>query len=73
MGAVYTQLSLQERRKIEDWWHAKVPVVEMARAMKRHKSTIFREIKRCNVPGDFPTSTGQATDIISAMGTATSG
>ncbi|MDD9727703.1 hypothetical protein PVV74_19840 [Roseovarius sp. SK2] len=24
MGAVYTQLSLQERRKIESWWHAKV-------------------------------------------------
>ena len=46
MGAVYTQLSLQERRKIEGWWHAKVPVREMARALKRHKSTIFREIKR---------------------------
>ncbi len=46
MGAVYSQLSLQERRKIEDWWHAKVPVMEMARVLKRHKSTIFREIKR---------------------------
>ncbi|QFU00006.1 hypothetical protein FIU85_21975 (plasmid) [Roseovarius sp. THAF8] len=46
MGAVYTQLSLQERRKIESWWHAKVPVREMARVLKRHKSTIFREIKR---------------------------
>ena len=46
MGAVYTQLSLQERRKIEDWWHAKVPVREMARVLRRHKSTIFREIKR---------------------------
>lgn len=28
------------------WWHAKVPVREMARVLKRHKSTIFREIKR---------------------------
>ena len=46
MGAVYTQLSLSERRKIESWWHAKVPVSEMARVLKRHKSTIFREIKR---------------------------
>ena len=46
MGAVYSQLSVQERRKIEDWWHAKVPVREMARVLKRHKSTIFREIKR---------------------------
>ena len=46
MGAVYSQLSLKERRKIETWWHAKVPVAEMARVLKRHKSTIFREIKR---------------------------
>lgn len=46
MGAVYSQLSLQERRKIESWWHAKVPVREMARVLNRHKSTIFREIKR---------------------------
>ncbi|WP_417258152.1 helix-turn-helix domain-containing protein, partial [Celeribacter sp.] len=42
MGTVYTQLSLQERRRIEDWWLAKVPVAEMARVLKRHKSTIFR-------------------------------
>lgn len=46
MGAIYTQLSMQERRRIESWWHAKVPVAEMARVLKRHKSTIFREIKR---------------------------
>lgn len=46
MGTVYTQLSLQERRRIEDWWLAKVPVAEMSRVLKRHKSTIFREIKR---------------------------
>ena len=46
MGAVYTQLSLKERRRIEDWWHAKVPVRKMARVLSRHKSTIHREIKR---------------------------
>ena len=46
MGTVYTQLSMHERRRSEDWWHAKVPVREMARVLKRHKSTIFREIKR---------------------------
>ena len=46
MGAVYTQLSLRERRRIEDWWHARVPVREMARVLKRSKSTIHREIKR---------------------------
>lgn len=46
MGTVYTQLTIQERRRIEDWWHAKVPVAEMARVLKRHKSTIFRELSR---------------------------
>nr|WP_170432546.1 helix-turn-helix domain-containing protein [Ruegeria arenilitoris] len=46
MGAIYTQLSLSERRRIEDWWHAKVSVAEMARVLKRSKATIHREIKR---------------------------
>lgn len=46
MGAVSTQLCLKERRRIEDWWHAKVPVREMARVLNRSKSTIQREIKR---------------------------
>ena len=44
MGAVYTQLSITERRRIERWRHAKVPVDEMARVLKRHKSTILRKI-----------------------------
>ena len=46
MGAVYTQLSIEERRRIERWRHAKVPVREMARVLKRSKATIHREIKR---------------------------
>lgn len=46
MGAVYSQLSITERRKIERWRHAKVPVNEMARALGRCRSTIFRELKR---------------------------
>ena len=46
MSAKYTQLSLEERRKIERWRHAKVPVNEMARVLKRHRSTIFRELRR---------------------------
>ena len=46
MGAVYSQLSLDERRKIERWRHARVPVDEMARVLKRCRSTIFRELKR---------------------------
>lgn len=46
MGSKYTQLSLEERRKIERWRHARVSVNEMARVLKRHRSTIFRELKR---------------------------
>jgi IS30 family transposase len=46
MGAVYKQLSITERRRIERWRHAKVPVDEMARVLKRCRSTIFRELKR---------------------------
>ena len=46
MGAIYTQLSITERRKIESWRHAKVPVNEMAGVLKRCRSTVFREIRR---------------------------
>ncbi|PRZ40967.1 IS30 family transposase [Tritonibacter scottomollicae] len=46
MGAVYTQLSIEERRRIERWRHAKVPVNEIARVLKRSKATIHHEIKR---------------------------
>ncbi|MBY6159212.1 helix-turn-helix domain-containing protein [Pseudooceanicola nitratireducens] len=46
MGAVYTQLSIEERRRIERWRHAKVPVREMARVLQRSKATIHLELKR---------------------------
>lgn len=46
MGAVYSQLSLSERRRIERSRAAKVPVNEMARILKRCRSTIFRELRR---------------------------
>lgn len=46
MGTVYSQLSITERRRIELWRLAKVPVNEMARALRRCRSTIFRELKR---------------------------
>ena len=42
----HTELDLRERRAIEDMLNAKMPAREMARVLKRHKSTIFREIKR---------------------------
>lgn len=34
MGAVFSQLSIEERRRIERWRYAKVPVREMARVLK---------------------------------------
>ena len=46
MGTTYTQLNIMERRRIERWRHAKVPVDEMARILKRCRSTIFRELRR---------------------------
>ncbi|PSK86305.1 helix-turn-helix protein [Limimaricola soesokkakensis] len=46
MGRVYAQLALEERRKIERWRHARVSVTEMARILQRHRSTIFRELRR---------------------------
>jgi len=46
MGTTYKQLSITERRRIERWRHAKVPVDEMARVLNRCRSTIFRELKR---------------------------
>ncbi len=45
-GAVYSQLSITERRKIERWRHAKVPVNEIACVLGRCRSMIFRELKR---------------------------
>ena len=46
MGTVYKQLSITERRRIERWRHAKVPVDEMARVLRRCRSTMSRELKR---------------------------
>ena len=46
MGTTYTRLSITERRRIERWRHAKVPVDEMAGVLRRCRSTVFRELKR---------------------------
>jgi len=44
---VYTQLSMQRRRRIEGWWHAKVPVAEIAAGIEPPGSPrSFGEIKR---------------------------
>jgi IS30 family transposase len=45
----HTELSLRERRAIEDMLNAKVPVSEIAVEIGRHRSTVYREIKRMSV------------------------
>lgn len=42
----HTELDLRERRAIEDMLNAKVPVSKIAAEIGRHRSTVYREIKR---------------------------
>ncbi len=42
----HTELDLRERRPIEDMLNAKMPVSKIAAEIGRHRSTVYREIKR---------------------------
>ena len=42
----YSHIDLDERRKIERWRSAKVSIDVIAEKLGRHRSTIFRELKR---------------------------
>ncbi|MDF9301957.1 helix-turn-helix domain-containing protein [Tritonibacter mobilis] len=42
----HTELDLRERRAIEDMLNTKVPVSMIAAEIGRHRSSIYREIKR---------------------------
>lgn len=42
----HTELDLRERRAIEDMLNARVPVNDIAAAIGRHRSTVYREIER---------------------------
>ncbi len=46
MKRTYSQLDLDERRKIERWHHAGMAVDTIAEKLGRHRSTIFRELAR---------------------------
>ncbi len=46
MSRCYTQITLADRRRLHHLVAAKVPINEMARQLGRHRSTIYREIKR---------------------------
>ncbi|MBU2357890.1 MAG: helix-turn-helix domain-containing protein, partial [Alphaproteobacteria bacterium] len=39
----HTELSLRERRTIEDMLSAKIPVTEIAAEIGRHRATVYRE------------------------------
>ena len=42
----HTELDLRERRRIEDMLNAKMPVSKIAAELGRHRSSVYREIKR---------------------------
>lgn len=46
MSGCYTQLTLADRRLLHRLVDQKVSVNEMARRLGRHRSTIYREIRR---------------------------
>ena len=46
MGHIYCQLDLFERRKLERYYAAGLSVARIAEHLGRHRSTIFRELKR---------------------------
>ncbi|KAB2703736.1 IS30 family transposase [Brucella intermedia] len=46
MSRCYSQLTLADRRQLHHLVERKVPINEMARQLGRHRSTIYREIRR---------------------------
>lgn len=46
MPRSYVHLSLEDRRRIAHWHDAKMPVLEIAEHLGRHRATIHRELKR---------------------------
>ena len=46
MANSFVQLSLEERRTLSHLHFNKTPVAKIARIMQRHRSTIYREIRR---------------------------
>lgn len=46
MPRSYVHLSIEDRRKIARWHDARMPVLEIAQRLGRHRATIHRELKR---------------------------
>jgi IS30 family transposase len=51
---VHTELSLRERRTIEDMLNARIPVRKIAVEIGRHRATVYREIERNQFVNDDP-------------------
>lgn len=59
MSQCYSQLTLSDRRRLHQLMERKVPVGEIARQLGRHRSTIYRELKRNTFhDADFPEYSG---------------
>lgn len=54
MTLPYTHLSLAERREISRMHASKIPIGVVAERLQRHRSTIYREIKRNSVHDEEP-------------------
>ena len=46
MKTCFSHLTLADRRQIERWRQMKVSGEEMARRLGRHRSTVFRDLRR---------------------------
>lgn len=46
MKTRYSHLTFADRRQIERWWLMKMSATEIAERLGRHRSTVFRELRR---------------------------
>jgi len=64
MSHRYSQLTLLDRRRLHQLMERKVPVGEIARQLGRHRSTIYRELKRNTFhDAEFPEYSGYYSGI----------
>ena len=64
MSRCYAQLTLADRRRLHHLVARKVPINEMARQLGRHRSTIYREIRRNTFQDhEFPEYSGYFSTV----------
>ncbi len=64
MSQCYLQLTLPDRRRVHQLLERKVPIAEIARQLGRHRSTIYRELKRNTFhDAEFPEYSGYYSGI----------